>query len=46
LTTLSDVDNTTNTYDREMAKHYFLMTEAGLHSPVLKTLQDSEQNEN
>ncbi len=43
---LSDVDNTTNTYDREMAKHYFLMTEAGLHSPVLKTLQDSEQNEN
>ncbi len=43
---LSDVDNTTNTYDREMAKHYFLMTEAGLHSPVLKALQDSEQNEN
>ncbi|MDA9349228.1 PspC domain-containing protein [Polaribacter sp.] len=43
---LSDVDNTTNTYDREMAKHYFLMTEEGLHSPVLKALKDSEKKEN
>ena len=29
---LSDIDNTTDTYDREMANHYFLMTEEGLHS--------------
>lgn len=43
---LSDVDNTTNTYDREMAKHYFLMTEEGLHSTELKALKDSEKKEN
>ena len=42
---LSDIDNTTDTYDREMVKHYFLMTEEGLHSSALKALEDLEKNE-
>ena len=42
---LYDIENTTNTYGREMAKHYFLMTEEGLHSPVLKALENSEKEE-
>jgi phage shock protein PspC (stress-responsive transcriptional regulator) len=37
---LQGIDNTTNTYDREMATHYFLMTQKGLHSPALKALED------
>ena len=40
------VENTTNTYDREMAKHYFTMTEEGLHSAELKALEENtEENE-
>ena len=42
---LSDIDNTTDTYDREMVKHYFLMTEEGLHSSALKALENLEKNE-
>lgn len=36
------VGNTTDTYDREMAKHFFTMTEEGLHSQELKDLKDPE----
>ena len=42
---LSDIDNTTDTYDREMANHYFLMTEEGLHSTVLKALEEIDNKE-
>ena len=37
---LHNIDNTTNTYDRQMVKHYFIMTEEGLHSQELKNLED------
>ncbi len=37
------VENTTNTYDREMAKHYFTMTEEGLHSAELKALEENTE---
>lgn len=39
---LRNIDNTTNTYDREMVKHHFIMTENGLHSQELQTLKDNE----
>jgi phage shock protein PspC (stress-responsive transcriptional regulator) len=42
---LSDIDNTTDTYDQKMVKHYFLMTEEGLHSPALKALEEIKSNE-
>ncbi|MFT4575652.1 MAG: phage shock protein PspC (stress-responsive transcriptional regulator) [Polaribacter sp.] len=37
---LRSIENTTDTYDRDMAKHYFIMTDDGLHSNVLKTLEE------
>ncbi|NVK52817.1 MAG: PspC domain-containing protein [Flavobacteriaceae bacterium] len=37
---LHSIENTTNTYDREMATHYFKMTTEGLHSQELKNLED------
>lgn len=37
---LSRIDNTTDTYDRDMAGHYFLMTEFGLDSKELNTNND------
>ena len=39
------IDNTTNTYDREMANHYFTMTENGLHSQKLQEQLDTEETE-
>ena len=39
---LYNVDNTTDTYDKEMANKYFTMTEKGLHNQELKDLEDSE----
>jgi len=41
---LNQIDNTTNTYDRDMAAHYFLMTENGLDSKKLRALQELETN--
>ena len=35
---LHRIDNTTDTYDKKMAGHYFLMTAKGLHSKELKAL--------
>ena len=40
---LRNIENTTNTYDREMAKHYFVMTDEGLHSKELKALKEVEE---
>jgi len=40
---LRNIENTTNTYDREMAKHYFIMTDEGLHSKELKALKEVEE---
>ena len=40
---LHRVENTTNTYDRNMANHYFLMTDEGLHSKELKALEESNE---
>jgi phage shock protein PspC (stress-responsive transcriptional regulator) len=37
---LRSVENTTDTYDKDMAKHYFVMTDDGLHSNVLKALEE------
>ena len=39
------IDNTTNTYEREMIKNYFLMTEEGLHSKELKSLEELDIEE-
>lgn len=39
------IDNTTNTYDREMANHYFTMTENGLHSQKLQEQLDLDKEE-
>lgn len=41
---LNDIKNTTDTYDRDMVKNYFLMTENGLHSEVLDKLEDIEKD--
>lgn len=40
---LRNIENTTNTYDRQMVKHYFLMTDEGLHSKELKALEEVEE---
>ena len=40
---LRNIENTTNTYDREMANHYFIMTDEGLHSKELKALKEVEE---
>ena len=40
---LYNIENTSNTYEREMAKNYFIMTEEGLHSEVLKALEEIEE---
>ena len=42
---LNQIDNTTNTYDRDMAEHYFLMTENGLNSEKLHALENSEADD-
>ncbi|WKD86159.1 Phage shock protein C [Polaribacter huanghezhanensis] len=38
---LRNIENTTNTYDRNMVKHYFMMTDDGLNSKELKMLEDN-----
>ena len=40
---LSRIDNTTDTYDRDMAEHYFLMTPFGLESKELKIEEIEEE---
>jgi phage shock protein PspC (stress-responsive transcriptional regulator) len=42
---LSNVNNTTDTYDRDMARHYFLMTKEGLHSKELEELEEIEKED-
>lgn len=42
---LNQIDNTTNTYDRDMAEHYFLMTENGLDSKKLRALEKLETDD-
>ncbi|MDG2193743.1 MAG: PspC domain-containing protein [Polaribacter sp.] len=42
---LNQIDNTTNTYDRDMVEHYFLMTKNGLDSEKLRTLKDLETDD-
>ena len=42
---LYNVDNTTDTSDKEMANKYFTMTEKGLHNQELKDLEDSEKED-
>jgi len=42
---LNNIDNTTDTYDRDMARHYFLMTNEGLHSEELSVLKELEREE-
>ena len=37
--------NTTDTYRRDMVKHYFEMTDDGLHSVELKKLEDSRKDD-
>lgn len=37
---LYHIENTTDTYDSNMANHYFLMTPEGLHSKELKAAED------
>lgn len=39
---LHHIENTTDTYDRKMINHYFLMTEEGLHSKALKAMKRKE----
>ena len=41
---LHSIENTTDTYDRNMTDHYFLMTEEGLHSQKLKDLEESDED--
>lgn len=41
---LKSIDNTTDTYDRDMAEHYFLMTKKGLDSKELRAIQELETN--
>ncbi|MFT5761533.1 MAG: phage shock protein PspC (stress-responsive transcriptional regulator) [Polaribacter sp.] len=40
---LRNIENTTSTYARQMVKHYFLMTDEGLHSKELKALEEAEE---
>lgn len=40
---LRSIENTTGTYDRDMAKHYFVMTDDGLHSQELKGLEELDE---
>jgi phage shock protein PspC (stress-responsive transcriptional regulator) len=40
---LNRIENTTNTYDRQMANHYFIMTDDGLHSQELKALEETDE---
>jgi len=40
---LRQIDNTTNTNDRQMVNHYFLMTDEGLHSKELKALEEAKE---
>ena len=40
---LRRIENTTNTYDRNMVNHYFLMTDEGLHSKELKALEEADE---
>ncbi len=40
---LHRIENTTNTYDRNMANHYFVMTDEGLHSQELKALEEADE---
>ena len=42
---LNQIDNTTNTYDRDMVEHYFLMTENGLDSKKLHALKNLETDD-
>jgi len=42
---LNQIDNTTNTYDSDMASHYFMMTENGLHSKKLEALKNDENKD-
>ncbi|MGJ8744183.1 PspC domain-containing protein [Polaribacter sp.] len=42
---LYHVDNTTETYDKDMATHYFTITEKGLHSQELKALENVDVEE-
>jgi len=40
---INRANNTTGTYRRDMAKHYFTMTDDGLHSKELKALEEEDQ---
>ena len=40
---LKNIDNTTNTYDKKMVNHYFVMTEEGLDSKELKELENETE---
>lgn len=42
---LRNIDNTTNTYDRDMVKHHFLMTQNGLHSQELQTIEKNTNDD-
>jgi phage shock protein PspC (stress-responsive transcriptional regulator) len=40
---LYSIENTTNTYDRNMVNHYFMMTDDGLNSKELKALKETDE---